>query len=91
MHLYQLFLDWSISQKVDGIIVGATFPKIIEYCKKKINKKLDIYSPGIGVQGGNVKKVLTSGTDFLIVGRTILNSKNPVKVAKQLQQLSFNE
>lgn len=91
MHLYQLFLDWSISQKVDGVIVGATFPKIIEYCKKKINKKLDIYSPGIGVQGGNVKKVLTSGTDFLIVGRTILNSKNPVKVAKQLQQLSFNE
>lgn len=90
-HLYQLFLDWSISQKVDGIIVGATFPKIIEYCKKKINKKLNIYSPGIGVQGGNVKKVLTSGTDFLIVGRTILNSKNPVKIAKQLQQLSFNE
>ena len=88
-HLYQLFLDWSISQKVDGIIVGATFPKIIEYCKKKINKKLNIYSPGIGVQGGNVKKVLTSGSDFLIVGRSILNSKNPEKIAKQLQQLSF--
>ena len=90
-YLYQLFLNWSISEKVDGIIVGATFPKIIEYCKNKINNKLDIYSPGIGIQGGNVKKVLTSGTDFLIVGRTILNSKNPVKVAKQLQQLSFNE
>ena len=55
-HLYQLFLDWCISEKVDGIIVGATFPKIIKYCKKKINKKLNIYSPGIGVQGGNVKK-----------------------------------
>ncbi|MEK6931476.1 MAG: orotidine 5'-phosphate decarboxylase / HUMPS family protein, partial [Thermoproteota archaeon] len=24
--LYQLFLDWAIASKVDGIVVGATFP-----------------------------------------------------------------
>jgi len=34
--LYQLFLEWAISQNADGIIVGATYPKIIKYCKKKI-------------------------------------------------------
>ena len=89
--LYQLFLNWSILHKADGIIVGATFPEIIEYCKKKINNKLNIYSPGIGTQGGNVTKVLSSGTDYLIVGRTILNSKNPISVAKQIQQLSFGK
>ena len=89
--LYQLFLDWSLSQKVDGIIVGATYPEIIKYCKKKVNGKLNIYSPGIGTQGGNAKKVLSSGTDYLIVGRTILNSKNPIRVAKQLQQLTFDK
>ena len=88
--LYQLFLDWSLSQKVDGIIVGATYPEIIKYCKKKINGKMNIYSPGIGTQGGNAKKVLSSGTDYLIVGRTILNSKNPIRIAKQLQQLTFD-
>jgi len=82
--LYQLFLKWAISNKVDGIIAGATYPKIINYCKKISGKKLDIYSPGIGTQGGSAKKAITSGSDFLIVGRTILNSKNPANTAKQL-------
>jgi len=82
--LYQLFLNWSISNKADGIIVGATFPKIISDCKKITGKKLDIYSPGIGTQGGDAKQAVTNGCDFLIVGRTILNSKDPVYTAKQL-------
>jgi orotidine-5'-phosphate decarboxylase len=82
--LYQLFLKWAISNKADGIIAGATYPKIINYCKKISGKKLDIYSPGIGTQGGSAKKAITSGSDFLIVGRTILNSKNPANTAKQL-------
>jgi len=82
--LYQLFLKWAISNKADGIIVGATFPKIINDCKKIAGKKLDIYSPGIGVQGGNAKKAIANGSDFLIVGRTILDSKNPVRTVKQL-------
>ena len=82
--LYQLFLKWAISSGVDGIIVGATYPKIIKYCKKVSGKKLDIYSPGIGTQGGSVKKAITNGSDFLIVGRTILGSKNPARIAKQL-------
>ena len=82
--LYQLFLDWSISNKADGIIVGATFPKIISNCKKITGKKLDIYSPGIGTQGGDARQAIANGCDFLIVGRTILNSKDPVYTAKQL-------
>ena len=86
--LYQLFLKWAISSGADGIIVGATYPKIISHCKKISGKKLDIYSPGIGTQGGSVTKAITSGSDFLIVGRTILGSKNPVRTAKQLQSAS---
>jgi orotidine-5'-phosphate decarboxylase len=82
--LYQLFLKWAISNKADGIIVGATFPKIINDCKKITGKKLDIYSPGIGTQGGNAKKAIANGSDFLIVGRTILDSKDPVRTVKQL-------
>ena len=82
--LYHLFLKWAISNKADGIIVGATFPKIVNDCKKIAGKKLDIYSPGIGKQGGNAKKAIANGSDFLIVGRTILDSKNPVRTVKQL-------
>ena len=83
--LYQLFLKWALSSKVDGIIVGATFPKIISECKKITGNKLSVYSPGIGTQGGKIKETIANGSDFLIVGRTILNSKNPKNTAKQLQ------
>ena len=89
--LYQLFLNWALESKADGIVAGATFPQIISYCKKQAGKKLDIYSPGVGTQGGKVNEVLESGTDYLIVGRTILNSKDPVKVAKEMQLQSLGK
>ena len=90
-HLYQLFLDWAIESKVDGIVVGATFPKIISYCNKQAGKKLNIYSPGVGTQGGNAKEVISVGTDYLIVGRSILNAKSPINAAKDLQLQSFGK
>lgn len=88
-HLYQLFLKSAILNKVDGIIVGATYPEIIKFCNKKSRGKLNIYSPGIGTQGGDISKVLTAGSDFLIIGRTILKSKNPSTLAEKFQKLSF--
>ena len=84
-HLYQLFLDWALEAKVDGIVVGATFPKIIQYCSKRAGRKLSIFSPGVGTQGGNASQVISAGTNYLIVGRTILNAKKPTDVAKDLQ------
>jgi orotidine-5'-phosphate decarboxylase len=89
--LYQLFLDWAIASKSDGIVVGATFPKIIRYCSKKAGKTLNIFSPGVGIQGGSAKETLSSGTDYLIVGRAILEDKNPVKIAKDLQLQSLGK
>ena len=73
-----------MKNKTDRIIVGATYPKIIHYCKNKIKNKLDIYSPGIGAQGGKISDVLSSGSNFLIVGRTILYSKDPLRTTKKL-------
>ena len=89
--LYQLFLNWALIAKVDGIVVGATFPKIIQYCAKKAEKNLSIFSPGIGTQGGSANEVISAGTDYLIVGRTILNAKNPVSVAEKLQLQSLGK
>ena len=82
--LYQLFLDWALTSHVDGIIVGATYPKLISYCKKSARGKLSLFSPGIGTQGGSASKAKKLGSDYLIVGRTILNSKNPVETTKKL-------
>ena len=82
--LYQLFLDWALTSNVDGIIVGATYPKIISYCKKSARGKLSLFSPGVGIQGGSAPKAKKLGSDYLIIGRTILNSKNPVQATKNI-------
>lgn len=87
--LYQLFLKSALANKVDGIIVGATYPKIIKFCHKKTRKNLNIYSPGIGIQGGKIAEVINAGSDFLIIGRTILTAKNPIQLAEKFQKLSF--
>ena len=89
--LYQLFLNWALIAKVDGIVVGATFPKIIQYCSKQAGKDLSIFSPGVGTQGGNASEVISSGTNYLIVGRTILNAKNSIAVAKELHLQSIGK
>ena len=89
--LYKLFLNWALIAKVDGVVVGATFPKIIQYCSKQAGKDLSIFSPGVGTQGGNASEVISSGTNYLIVGRTILNAKNSIAVAKELHLQSIGK
>lgn len=89
--LYELFLELAISENADGIIAGATFPKIIRYCKKKTKNNLAIYSPGIGTQGGKIKSVLNAGTDFFIIGRTILDAKDPIATVKKLHLESLSK
>lgn len=85
--IYKLFLEWAIKMSTDGIIVGATFPDIIQYCKSK-SRTINVYSPGIGTQGGDINNTIDAGSDYLIVGRTILSSKNPKKVAQELFESS---
>jgi orotidine-5'-phosphate decarboxylase len=86
--LYKLFLEWATKMSADGIIIGATFPSIIQYCKKQSRGKLNVFSPGIGTQGGDISSTISAGSDYLIVGRTILNSKNPTKTAQEMAALA---
>lgn len=88
-NIHDLFLKWSYSLHVDGIVVGATIPKLIELASKKVKGRLEIYSPGVGTQGGDPSSALDAGANYLIVGRTILNSKNPQLEAKKLQELTL--
>jgi len=89
LKINELFLEWSCSMKADGIVVGATVPQIIKSCYKKARGRCEIYSPGVGTQGGDPVNAIRSGANYLIVGRTILNAKDPVLEAKKLQELSI--
>ncbi len=88
-YMHDLFFKWSYNLHVDGIVVGATVPKLIESSSKKARGKFEIYSPGVGTQGGSPIDALKSGANYLIVGRTILNSDNPKLEVKKLQQLTI--
>ncbi len=85
--LYRLFLKWAVQAGADGVVAGATFPDIIRYCKRTARGMLDIYSPGVGVQGGDLQTTISAGTDYVIVGRSIINAKNPLAEAKKIHEL----
>ncbi len=87
--LHELFLKWSYLLHVDGVVVGATVPELIASSNKKIRGRCEIYSPGVGTQGGDPKKTLDAGANYLIVGRAILNSNDPIYAARKLQKLTL--
>ncbi|MEO9306809.1 MAG: orotidine-5'-phosphate decarboxylase [Nitrososphaera sp.] len=88
--VHELFLKWSYSMNVDGIVVGATIPDLIRQSSKKAKGKFEIYSPGVGTQGGDPTDALDAGANYLIVGRAILNSKNPKLEAQRLQEMTLS-
>jgi orotidine-5'-phosphate decarboxylase len=47
-----------------------------------------IFSPGVGTQGGEVRRSLKAGTDYFIIGRSITGAKNPAKVAAEFAKAS---
>ncbi len=73
--LYHNFVRSAARAGVDGIVVGATYPRIISECAR-IARGVPIYSPGIGAQGGSAQRAASAGTDYFIVGRSILRARD---------------
>lgn len=88
-HIYELFLDWVEELGTDGMIVGATVPAIIKECADRVRGKVAIFSPGVGTQGGDARQALANGSDYLIVGRSIIDAKNPRDEVSKLQHLTW--
>ena len=82
--LYTKFLDWGLAAGVDGIVVGATFPHIISACRREAGDSVDIVSPGVGAQGGSARESFERGSDYIIVGRSLLESDDPARTARSL-------
>ncbi|MGQ9721965.1 MAG: orotidine 5'-phosphate decarboxylase / HUMPS family protein [Candidatus Jordarchaeum sp.] len=82
---YEVFAEKAKSWGAEGVVVGATQPKIIERVSQILDGKIPIFSPGIGFQGGLISEAFRAGTSYAIVGRTIYQSENPKKSAKEIK------
>lgn len=82
---YISFAKKALKYDADGAIVGATYPEKIKEIHEILSKKVPIYSPGIGAQGGAVEPAIRSGSRYLIVGREITQAENPADAAKRIR------
>ncbi|ASJ00359.1 orotidine-5'-phosphate decarboxylase [Thermococcus gorgonarius] len=69
-----------------GVIAPATRPERISYIRSKLRDGIKILTPGVGAQGGSAKKALEAGADYVIVGRSIYESKNPREKARKFHE-----
>lgn len=76
---------------VDGVVAPGNDINRLRDVRRLIGDKLNILSPGIGLQGGKTRKAIEAGADYVIVGRKIYESKNPRKTTRKLKMKIENE
>ncbi len=84
---YQIFYQNSKHSGVDGIIIGGNKLDILKEISSKNKDRLPIYSPGLITQGGDIESAMESGSDYLIIGRAIINSPDPLSELKNIHQM----
>jgi orotidine-5'-phosphate decarboxylase len=84
--VFDLFLERAISWSADGIIMGSTRSDKIVQARSKVKNKTKIFCPGSGTQGGDQIEALKAGADYIIMGRSIVNSSNPKQTIKQVYE-----
>jgi orotidine-5'-phosphate decarboxylase len=85
VYQYEVFARKALEWGADGAVVGATYPEKIRTLYSILGEKTPIYSPGVGAQGGKAENAVKSGARYLIVGRSIMFTSNPSKVAEKLK------
>ncbi|MFW9913980.1 MAG: orotidine 5'-phosphate decarboxylase [Candidatus Thorarchaeota archaeon] len=88
---YQLIARNATQWGAHGLIVGGTYPELVQQVRSLIPRDMLIISPGLGAQGGNGTGLRTAGTDYFIVGRSIFDAENPYKAAKKYRNLSIEQ
>ncbi len=87
--VFELFAEMAVQWKASGVIVGATKPDIISRVRKLVGPDIDIFSPGVGMQGGDAGKAIAAGADYLIVGRSIYQAEDPSGAARRYRELAM--
>ena len=70
---------------VSGFIAPATRPDRIKAIRSVVGD-LKILSPGVGAQGGSASSAISSGADYVIVGRAIYGAEDPASVASMIKK-----
>ncbi len=78
----------AVEAGVDGVVAPATRPDRIRLIRSIVGSRI-IISPGVGIQGGSPRDAWYAGADYLIIGRSVTSSENPVDSLKRLT--SFTE
>ncbi|MGB3919874.1 orotidine-5'-phosphate decarboxylase [Methanothrix sp.] len=73
----------AVETGASGVVAPATRPERIRLIRSMIGERL-IISPGVGAQGGSPGGALEAGADYLIVGRQIYGSADPLASTKEL-------
>jgi orotidine-5'-phosphate decarboxylase len=69
-------VDLAKRSGASGIIAPATRPERLAEIRRRAGN-MKILSPGVGAQGGDARKAIEAGADFVIVGRSIYNAEHP--------------
>ena len=75
--LYAAFARRVVDWDADGAIVSARSLGIIREVRRTLGPQRLILSPGVGTQGGEASGAVRAGTDYAIVGRTIIEARSP--------------
>ena len=89
--LVKKFTKFAKENNLDGVVCS---PKEIKYIRKEIGKNFIIVTPGIRfenrIKSDDQKRVATPkmaidlGANYLVIGRPITESSNPLKVLKEI-------
>jgi orotidine-5'-phosphate decarboxylase len=82
---YKLFAEKALQWNAEGAVVGATYPEKIREVYAILKNDVPIYSPGVGVQGGDIEVAVKAGASYLIVGRAIIHAEDVAQAAKRFR------
>ncbi len=86
---YEVFAEKAVAWKADGAVVGAPYPEKIREVHGILRDEVPIYAPGLVAQGGVVEEVLKAGASYLIIGRGIYASDDPVNAAERFKEAQY--
>ena len=76
----------SLECKTYGVVAPGNKPNILKKARKLVDG-LKIISPGIGTQGGEAATAIRSGADYVIVGRSLINSYDPLEEVRKMNTM----